>query len=83
VNKLCLAAISSAFILTGCATTTPQMDALNNKVDKLSEQISSLQASQTQLKNKLNQSSDLISSAQDEAQRANERIDNIAQSYTK
>lgn len=89
MNKMLIAAAaSSVLVLAGCASgpdeaTTSKLDQLSNQVSDLSNQVSSLQNSQSQMMSKLNATSDAAMSAQEEAARANERIDNIAQSYTK
>ncbi|MGF1741782.1 Lpp/OprI family alanine-zipper lipoprotein [Vibrio profundum] len=80
MNKIFLAAAaSSVLLLSGCATnmeTASKVDDLSNKVAELNKKVDAL-SSEMQ---KNEQSS---KSAQEEASRANERIDNIAQSYTK
>ncbi|EEX94343.1 outer membrane lipoprotein [Vibrio orientalis CIP 102891 = ATCC 33934] len=82
MNKMLIAAAaSSVLLLAGCASgpdeaTTAQLDELNNQVSQLSQNVEALQA-------EVSKSGDAAMAAQEEAARANERIDNIAQSYTK
>ncbi len=81
MNKtLIAAAATSVLLLAGCASsdtaTTAKLDELSNKVDMLSQDVDSLRSD-------VQMSKDAAISAQEEAARANERIDNIAQSYTK
>ncbi|MDA0150233.1 Lpp/OprI family alanine-zipper lipoprotein [Vibrio sp. LaRot3] len=82
MNKMFIAAaVSSVLILAGCASgnneaTTAKLDELSNQVSQLSQEVQSL-------KSEVGKSGDAAMSAQEEAARANERIDNIAQSYTK
>lgn len=95
-KKLMLAAgLSSVVLLAGCATgpdqaTTDQLNNLTAKVDQLSQQVSALQGGHNQMMtatqsaaSQAAQAKDAAMAAQAEAARANERIDNIAQSYTK
>ncbi|MEH0667420.1 hypothetical protein H4F18_09515 [Vibrio scophthalmi] len=82
MNKMLIAAAaSSVLLLAGCASgpdeaTTAKLDELSNQVSQLSQDVSALQAD-------VRKSGDAAMAAQEEAARANERIDNIAQSYTK
>ncbi len=79
MNKtLIAAAATSVLLLAGCASSdsTAKLDELSNKVDMLSQDVSTLQS-------EVQMTKDAAMSAQEEAARANERIDNIAQSYTK
>ncbi|MFC5080276.1 Major outer membrane lipoprotein Lpp precursor [Vibrio thalassae] len=78
---LIAAAASSVLLLAGCASgpdeaTTAKMDDLSNQVSQLSADVQALR-SEVLIGNKN------AMAAQEEAERANERIDNIAQSYTK
>ncbi len=88
-NKLLIAVgMGSLLLLGGCASgpdeeTTSQLAALSSQVDELSSEVSSLKSSQSSAEMKAGKATDAAMSAQDEAARANERIDNIAQSYTK
>ncbi|NVD08850.1 hypothetical protein FCU94_18540 [Vibrio sp. JPW-9-11-11] len=82
MNKMLIAAAtSSVLLLAGCAAgpdqaTTAKMDELSNQVSQLSQDVQALQS-------EVRKSNDSAMAAQEEAARANERIDNIAQSYTK
>lgn len=79
IRPLALAAIASSAILVGCTNTTAleqSVEDLSAKVDMLSNQVSGLQGDVQDAK----ASSEM---AYDEAKRANDRIDNMAQSYTK
>ncbi|GAL09674.1 outer membrane lipoprotein [Vibrio astriarenae] len=86
MNKMLIAAAaSSVLLLAGCASgpdseTTAQLNELNAQVNQLSQDVSSLKSMYAADVQKAN---DAAMSAQEEAARANERIDNIAQSYTK
>jgi murein lipoprotein len=95
-KKLMFAAgLSSVVLLAGCASgpdqaTTNQLNNLTAKVDQLSQQVSALQANQNQALSAAQsaaaqaaQAKDAAMAAQAEAARANDRIDNIATSYTK
>lgn len=68
-------ALAAPLLLAGCSNTQGT-DKINTKLDALSEQVSALQAEQSTLSND-------VSAAKAEAQRANQRIDHIAKSYTK
>ena len=82
MNKTLIAAAApSVLLLAGCAssdeaTTATKLDELSNQVSQLSQDVQSLQSD-------VQKSNDSAMAAQEEAARANERIDNIAQSYTK
>ncbi|MEF1284717.1 Lpp/OprI family alanine-zipper lipoprotein [Vibrio sp. M250220] len=82
MNKMLIAAAaSSVLLLAGCASgpdeaTTAKMDELSNQVSQLSQDVQTLQS-------EVRKSGNAAMAAQEEAARANERIDNIAQSYTK
>lgn len=87
--------ISSVLLLAGCASgpdeeTMSQLSNLNDKIDQLSSEVSALKDGQSRTEMIANEarkaavaSQESAFSAQEEAIRANERIDNIAQSYTK
>jgi murein lipoprotein len=76
MNKVLLGtAVSSILLLAGCSTTQ-ETKALSNKVDALSEQVSALSSQISSMNSN-------VTEASSEAERANARIDNIAQSYTK
>ncbi|WP_434361649.1 Lpp/OprI family alanine-zipper lipoprotein [Parasalinivibrio latis] len=79
IRPLVIAALASGFLVTGCANNTQleqSVSSLSDKVDQLSAQVADLKGGVADAK----ASSDM---AYQEAQRANERIDNMAQSYTK
>ncbi|NOH72553.1 hypothetical protein F0225_14560 [Vibrio pectenicida] len=75
MNKMLIAAAaSSVLFLAGCASgpdkaSSAKLDELSNQVSQLSKDVQALKSESM--------------SAREEAARANERIDNIAQSYTK
>jgi murein lipoprotein len=82
MNKMLIAAAaSSVLLLAGCANGPDQ--ATTAKLDELSNQVSQLSQDVQALKSETRKSGDAAMAAQEEAARANERIDNIAQSYTK
>lgn len=82
MNKMIIAAAAtSVLLLAGCASgpdeaTTAKLDELSNQVSQLSQDVNALAGG-------VQASGDAAMAAQEEAARANERIDNIAQSYTK
>ncbi|AMG29533.1 hypothetical protein AL542_02185 [Grimontia hollisae] len=79
IRLLALAAIASSAVLAGCSNNSALEQSvadLSSKVDSLSNQVSALQGDVADVASATNQ-------AYDEAARANERIDNMAQSYTK
>lgn len=65
-------AAATILLLAGCASNS----ATSAKIDELSDQVKALQSD-------VRMSGDAAKAAQEEAKRANERIDNIAQSYRK
>lgn len=71
MNKMMIAA-ATVLLLAGCASNS----ATSAKIDELSDQVKALQTD-------VRMSGDAAKAAQEEAKRANERIDNIAQSYRK
>ncbi|MDF2152673.1 Lpp/OprI family alanine-zipper lipoprotein [Vibrio sp. CAU 1672] len=84
MNKtLIAAAATSVLLLAGCASSDEAVTANAAKLDELSNQISQLSQDVQMLKSDVQKSGDAAMAAQEEAARANERIDNIAQSYTK
>jgi murein lipoprotein len=90
MNKKLLLAVGmgSLLLLGGCASgpdeaTTSQLNALSSQVEQLSSEVAALKSSQSSAEMAAGQAKDAAMSAQDEANRANQRIDNIAQSYTK
>ena len=86
MNKMLIAAASSALLLAGCAsgpdTTSPDAATLA-KMSELSNQVSQLSQDVQALQSEVRKSSDSAMAAKEAAARANQRIDNIAQSYTK
>ncbi|OOF11386.1 hypothetical protein BZJ19_11395 [Salinivibrio proteolyticus] len=72
IRPMALAAIASTVLLVGCTSNT----ALQQSVDDLSAKVDALSNDVSMMKNDSQM-------AHDEAKRANERIDNMAQSYTK
>lgn len=79
IRVLALAAIASTAVLAGCSSNTALEQSvadLSSKVDSLSNQVSALQGDVADV-------AAASALAYDEAARANERIDNMAQSYTK
>ena len=71
MNKMMIAA-ATVLLLAGCASNS----ATSAKIDELSDQVKALQSD-------VRMSGDAAKAAQRRAKRANERIDNIAQSYRK
>ena len=71
--------------LMGCSSSeeAEQMSQLTNKVDALSDQVAGLQSQQDQMAGAVNDTRAASDAAYQEAMRANQRIDNIASSYTK
>ena len=71
--------------LMGCSSSeeAEQMSQLTNKVDALSDQVAGLQSQQDQMAGAVNDTRAAADAAYQEAMRANQRIDNIADSYTK
>ncbi len=71
--------------LMGCSSSeeAEQMSQLTNKVDALSDQVAGLQSQQDQMAGAVNDTRAASDAAYQEAMRANQRIDNIADSYTK
>ena len=88
MNKTLFAAAASVFILAGCSSGPDEsamagMDELKNQVAQLTSELNALKNEQSTAEMKAKQAADSAMAAQEEAARANERIDNIAQSYTK
>lgn len=88
MNKTLIAAAASVFFLAGCASgpdeaTMAQMDELNNQISQLNSDVAALKSEHESAEMSAKQAKDAAMAAQEEAARANERIDNIAQSYTK
>lgn len=85
---LIAAAASSVLLLAGCASgpdqaTTDALSNLNSKVDQLSADVAAMKSSSDSAAMASKDAKSAAMAAQEEAARANERIDNIAQSYTK
>ncbi|MBE1273353.1 MULTISPECIES: LPP leucine zipper domain-containing protein [Enterovibrio] len=79
MRLLTLAAIASSAVLVGCSGSSSLEQSvadLSSKVDSLSNQVSALQGDVSDV-------AAASALSYDEAARANERIDNMAQSYTK
>ena len=86
MNKkiLLTAGISSVLLLAGCASGSNNQETmsnqevmnLNSQMDQLCKEVTSLRQNQSRTEIKADE-------ARKEAIRANKRIDNIAQSYTK
>ena len=82
MNKIFIAAAAtSVLLLAGCASGPDE--ATTAKLDELSSQVSQLSQDVNALGGGVQMTADAAMAAQAEAARANERIDNIAQSYTK
>jgi murein lipoprotein len=95
-HKLMLAtALTTTLLLAGCSSgpdedTTAQMSRLNSKIDNLTTELMTLKGKQSQVENvainaaqEAQQSSAQAEQADALAKRANDRIDNIVESYTK
>ncbi|OAN13036.1 hypothetical protein A3K86_15325 [Photobacterium jeanii] len=80
-----LAGIILSAALVGCSNSDKPdaMQQLTNKVDMLSDQVSALQSQQDQMAGAVNDAKASSDAAYQEAMRANQRIDNMASSYTK
>jgi len=84
MNKMLItAAATSVLLLAGCASSDNAVTANAAKLDELSNQVSQLSQNVQALQSDVQKSGAAAMAAQEEAERANERIDNIAQSYTK
>lgn len=88
MNKklLAIAALSMTAMLGGCANTTALEESVNNlgnKVDQLSAEVSSLKAGQGKIAADARTAKAVAMDSQAEAKRANDRLDNLAQSYKK
>ncbi|MCL9775690.1 Lpp/OprI family alanine-zipper lipoprotein [Vibrio methylphosphonaticus] len=82
MNKVLIAAAaSSVLLLAGCASGPDEAEMA--KMDDLNNQVSQLSTDVQALKDEVQMGNKNAMAAQEEAARANERIDNIAQSYTK
>ncbi|GEA50700.1 major outer membrane lipoprotein [Vibrio inusitatus NBRC 102082] len=91
-NKfLLIAGVSSVLLLAGCASgpdeeTTAKMADQDARVSQLEQDVAALKAAHENDADsamEAKQAKEAAMAAQDEAARANERLDNIAQSYTK
>ncbi|NGN96409.1 hypothetical protein G5S52_01690 [Grimontia sp. S25] len=79
IRLLAVAAIASSAVLAGCSSKSgleQSVADLSSKVDSLSNQVSALQGDVADV-------AAASALSYDEAARANERIDNMAQSYSK
>ncbi|USH05537.1 hypothetical protein K6Q96_20275 [Grimontia kaedaensis] len=79
IRLLAVAAIASSALLAGCSSNKgleQSVADLSSKVDSLSNQVSALQGDVADV-------AAASALSYDEAARANERIDNMAQSYSK
>ncbi|WP_025675267.1 Lpp/OprI family alanine-zipper lipoprotein [Salinivibrio socompensis] len=79
IRPMALAAIASSALLMGCTNTT----ALQQSVNDLSAKVDALSNDVSMMKNDVGETKDTSKMAHEEAKRANKRIDNMAQSYTK
>ncbi len=85
--------LSLVLIMAGCSNTQEleqRISNLTDKVDNLSSQVSDLSNDVTSLKQQQSQNTDMIESiktvsetAANDAQQANERVDNFVESYKK
>lgn len=92
-NKfLLVAGVSSVLLLAGCASgpdeeTTAAMNDQEARISQLESDVAALKAAHEKdsadNKAAAMQAKEAAMAAQDEAARANERLDNVAQSYTK
>lgn len=88
MNKTLIAAAASVFILAGCSSepeeaAMSEMDLLTNQVAELSNEVEALKSDKAAAEMKAQEASAAAMAAKEEADRANDRIDNIAESYTK
>lgn len=87
--KILIAAVtSSALLLAGCSSgpdeeTVTKVNVLNDQVSQLSQDVQALKEGKAELTSEAQLAKSTAEEAQQEAVRANERIDQIAQSYTK
>ncbi|WP_017223389.1 Lpp/OprI family alanine-zipper lipoprotein [Moritella dasanensis] len=87
-NKLLIAgAIATSVFLGGCASNEADVQksvgSLTSEVTELTSQVQNLESEHAGLKSQLQSATDAAMQAQEDAQRANSRIDNIAASYSK
>lgn len=81
-----LAAAAMSTMLFGCANTADleaQVSALSNKVDNLNTQIGALRSDNDGMSADIKAAKNAAMDAQDEAARANSRIDAMASDYRK
>lgn len=88
MNKTLVATAASVFILAGCSSGSDEaamseIDQLTNQVAELSSQVETLKRDKAAAEMQAKDASDAAIAAKEEAARANDRIDNIANSYTK
>ncbi|MDP5252631.1 MULTISPECIES: Lpp/OprI family alanine-zipper lipoprotein [unclassified Vibrio] len=89
MKKILIAtAATSVLLLAGCASgpdeqTTSALSDIQTRLDSIEQDISSIKSQQADTNAKASQAAEAAAAAQEEASRANDRIDNIAQSYTK
>ncbi|PMH43150.1 hypothetical protein BCU68_03945 [Vibrio sp. 10N.286.49.B3] len=88
MNKTLIAvAAASVFVLAGCSSSDKVADVgmseLQNQVAQLSQEVSALKSEQKSAEMKASEASQAAMTAKEDAERANDRIDNIARSYTK
>jgi murein lipoprotein len=88
MNKMLIAAAASVFILAGCSSepeeaAISEMDQLTNQVAELTSEVEALKSDKAAAEMKAQEASAAAMAAKEEADRANDRIDNIAESYTK
>jgi murein lipoprotein len=88
MNKMLIAAAASVFILAGCSSepeeaAISEMDQLTNQVAELTSEVEALKSDKVAAEMKAQEASAAAMAAKEEADRANDRIDNIAESYTK
>ncbi|PKH06385.1 Lpp/OprI family alanine-zipper lipoprotein [Moritella sp. Urea-trap-13] len=92
-NKLLIAGvITTSVLLGGCAGNEAEaqktdlqksVGSLTSEVSELSAQVQTLESEHAGMASQLQSATDAALQAQEEAQRANSRIDNIAASYSK
>ncbi len=91
MNYKLLIAVVGSVALAGCASgpdeaTTQAMTDMSSQIEALETKVSALEAQNADLKSQAMaalEAKQMAMSAEDEAARANERLDNLAQSYTK
>ena len=93
-KKLIIASgLALGVLLTGCSSNKgleAEVSTLNNKVDQLADQVSALRSEQATMSSDVraaaaasNEAKMAADEALAEAMRANQRLDNMASSYTK